>query len=154
MTVVLRRAEPADVDELVVLETAIFPDDAWSRRSFERELANPHCFYLVAVPDGERRPVLGYAGLLAAPPDGDIQTVALAPELRGRGLGRVLVLALLDEAERRGITAVFLEVRADNAVARALYASLGFEQLGVRPRYYRDGIDALTMRRAAPEPRA
>ncbi|HEY8591102.1 MAG TPA: ribosomal protein S18-alanine N-acetyltransferase [Naasia sp.] len=152
MTAVLRPAEPGDLDDMVALENAIFPDDAWSRQSFERELANPHCSYLVLVPEGEDRPVLGYGGLLASPPDGDIQTVALAEDLRGRGLGRVLVRALLDEAERKGVTSVFLEVRADNAVAQALYASMGFEALGVRPRYYKGGIDAVTMRRTAPEP--
>ncbi|MCU1438584.1 MAG: ribosomal protein alanine acetyltransferase [Naasia sp.] len=154
MTEVLRLAEAADVDELVALENAIFPEDAWSRGSFERELANPHACYLVLVPERRHRPVLGYAGLLASPPDGDIQTVALAEELRGRGLGRALVSALLDEAERRGVTALFLEVRADNPAAQSLYRSLGFEDVGLRRRYYRGGVDALTMRRVTPARRA
>ena len=54
---------------------------------------------------------------------------------------------LLDEADRRGVTQVFLEVRADNPPARGLYASLGFEEIAVRPHYYQpDDVDAVVMR--------
>ncbi len=54
---------------------------------------------------------------------------------------------LLAEASRRRVREVFLEVRADNPVAQALYASEGFAELGRRPRYYQpDGVDALVMR--------
>ena len=54
--------------------------------------------------------------------------------------------ALITAARRRHVAELFLEVRADNPIARALYDSLGFEQIGVRPRYYRDGVDAILMR--------
>jgi N6-L-threonylcarbamoyladenine synthase/ribosomal-protein-alanine N-acetyltransferase len=48
---------------------------------------------------------------------------------------------------------VFLEVRADNPGARALYESLGFAEIAVRPDYYQpDGVDAVIMRLADPEP--
>jgi ribosomal protein S18 acetylase RimI-like enzyme len=54
---------------------------------------------------------------------------------------------LLLEAKSRGAREVFLEVRADNPVARSLYDSLGFEQIAVRARYYQpDGVDAHIMR--------
>ena len=62
------------------------------------------------------------------------------------GLGRGLMHALITAARRRHVAELFLEVRADNPIARALYDSLGFEQIGVRPRYYRDGVDAVLMR--------
>ncbi len=55
--------------------------------------------------------------------------------------------ALLEEARRRQASEVFLEVRADNPQAQALYVSLGFEQIAVRSRYYQpDGVDAHIMR--------
>ncbi|WP_341872876.1 GNAT family N-acetyltransferase [Leucobacter insecticola] len=55
--------------------------------------------------------------------------------------------ALLDEAATRGVREVFLEVRADNPVAQSLYASLGFTEIGVRPRYYQpDNVDAFVMK--------
>ena len=96
--------------------------------------------------------LLGYAGLLAPKggEQGDVQTIAVAPAARGLGLGRGLMHALITEARRRGIAELFLEVRADNAIARSLYRSLGFEEIGVRPRYYRHGIDAVMMRLTVP----
>ena len=58
--------------------------------------------------------------------------------------------ALLEEAEARNATRVFLEVRADNPHAIALYASLGFEEIAVRPGYYQpEGVDAVIMKKGA-----
>ena len=96
--------------------------------------------------------LLGYAGLLAPKGggQGDVQTIAVAPAARGMGLGRGLMHALITESRRRGVSELFLEVRADNPIARSLYRSLGFEEIGVRPRYYRHGIDAVMMRLAVP----
>src|SRR5699024_8398814 len=90
--------------------------------------------------------VRGYAGLLAVGDAGDIQTIAVDPALRGQGHGRNLMLALAEEAARRGVRDVFLEVRADNEPARSLYRSLGFAEVGIRPGYYQpDGVDAIVM---------
>lgn len=143
----LRRATTDDLDAVMAIETATFPSDAWSRDGMLAELRGPHGYYLVARgPDGT---VDGYAGLLAprGAEQGDIQTVAVAERARRRGLGRALVLALVAEARRRGARELFLEVRADNPVAQALYAALGFERVGTRPRYYQpDDVDAVVMR--------
>ncbi|MDQ0576318.1 ribosomal protein S18-alanine N-acetyltransferase [Agromyces albus] len=108
-----------------------------------------------AAASPKRPPVglLGYAGLLApaGSGQGDIQTIAVAPAARGMGLGRGLMHALITQARRRHVAELFLEVRADNAIARALYASLGFRQIGVRRGYYQpDGVDAITMRLEVP----
>lgn len=152
MSRMLRRAGVTDLDAIMVLERATFTDDAWPEDAMRRELESPHTHYLVAVDDLAPHEVLAYAGLLAGTGsgEGDVQTIAVAPEHRGSGLGRVLMLALIDEARRRGADRLFLEVRADNPVARSLYASLGFAEVGVRPRYYRNGIDAVVMRLDVP----
>ena len=99
------------------------------------------------------RDALAYAGLLAprGSGQGDIQTIAVDTALRGRGVGRALMHALIDEARRRDVAELFLEVRADNPVARGLYESLGFEEIGVRRGYYQpDGVDAIAMRLQVP----
>lgn len=141
----LRAATAADLDAISAIETAVFEGDAWSRDVMAAELTGEHRAYLVL--EGEGGAILGYGGLLAVGSDGDIQTIALAPAARGAGHGRRMMNALLDEAERRSVREVFLEVRADNTVAHSLYLSLGFEQLGVRPRYYQpDDVDAIVMR--------
>lgn len=152
MSWMLRRAAAADLDAVMAIEISTFPDDAWSPETMAREVDGPHGYYLVA--QAEDGAIDGYAGLLAPERAGqaDIQTIAVTERARRRGLGRTLLLALVAEARRRGATEVFLEVRADNPGARALYESLGFTEIAVRPRYYPGGIDAVVMRLAVPEP--
>lgn len=145
----IRRATVDDLDAIMELETSTFTSDAWSRGTMRDELASVHGYYLVAEDAAAQHPLAGYAGLLAPAGSGqaDIQTIAVAPDARRHGLGRALVVALLDEARARAAEEVFLEVRADNPNARALYDSLGFTQIAVRPRYYQpDGVDAQIMR--------
>lgn len=152
MSAELRTATIEDLDAIMRLEDAVFPPDAWSRESMAGELSSPHTHYLVAVDPASPEELLGYAGL-AAPiggPQGDIQTIAVAEGARRQGLGRRIMHALIAEATRRGVTELFLEVRADNPSAQALYEQLGFERIAVRPRYYRGGIDAVIMRLGLP----
>ncbi len=120
MTWQLRRATEADLDAIMAIETAVFADDAWSPQNMRAELTGPHGYYLVAHPPGQER-IDAYAGLFAPnrTPTADIQTIAVAPEARRRGLGRVLMLQLIAEARRRGAREVFLEVRADNPDAQS-----------------------------------
>lgn len=151
MSWMLRPAREDDLTAIMAIESELFPTDAWSQATMAAEIAGRHGHYLVAESeDGE---IDGYAGLLAPRGSGqaDIQTIAVVPRARRRGLGRTLLRALLDEAQAREATEVFLEVRADNPGARALYAEFGFDEIAVRPRYYQpDGVDAVIMRLALP----
>jgi len=134
-----------DLDAVLSLEQELFGPSAWTAETFWSELAQPSRWY-VAARDGAGG-LLGYAGLMVTGTDGDVQTLAVAPAARGRGVGARLLRALLDEASARGATSVLLEVRADNAPALALYRRHGFEQIAVRRRYYQPGdVDALVMR--------
>ena len=150
MTWHLRRATAADLDPVMALEDAIYPDDAWSRQNMQAELENPHGYYLVAVDEADD--IAAYAGLLApmGTGQGDIQTITVAPEARRQGLARTLMRQLLNEARRRGAEELFLEVRVDNEPAQALYRELGFEVQNVRKGYYGKGVDALTMKLVVP----
>jgi [ribosomal protein S18]-alanine N-acetyltransferase len=144
----LRPATASDLDAIMAMESSIFAADAWSTDTMRAELADRHGYYLVAFATEPER-VTAYAGLHApiGEPQADIQTVAVAPDARRQGLGRILLERLVAEAAARGAAEVFLEVRADNPVARALYESLAFEAIAVRPRYYEpDGVDAIIMR--------
>jgi ribosomal-protein-alanine N-acetyltransferase len=84
--------------------------------------------------------------------EAELLTLAVAPEARRRGVAARLLAAFLDRAARAGASRAFLEVAADNAPARALYAAAGFAESGRRPRYYRhpDGsaVDALILARS------
>lgn len=155
MTWQLRRATAGDLDAIMAIENTVFDDDAWSAESMRAELADRHGYYLVAFPPADPGRVEAYAGLRAPlrEPQAEIQTIAVAEPARRQGLGRVLMQRMISEARERGANEVFLEVRADNPGAKAMYDSLGFEQIAVRPRYYKGGIDAIIMRLHVPEPR-
>ncbi|WP_345752759.1 ribosomal protein S18-alanine N-acetyltransferase [Microbacterium rhizophilus] len=142
----IRPATPDDLGGIMALERASFPTDAWSEPMMREELAAEHTRYYVDELAGR---VVGYAGLRALPGsrDADVQTIAVAEASRGRGRGRALLTTLLEDAAGRRVREVFLDVRADNPVAQALYASEGFAELGRRPGYYQpDDVDAVVMR--------
>ena len=155
MTYVLTRAELEDLPQMIELETQLFGSDAWSPELMVAEVSYPESYYLVAREDGASD-LCGYGGLRAARTDawqGDIQTLAVSPEHRRGGLGRTLLRALIAEASARGATEVFLEVRADNEAALALYGAEDFEAIDRRVGYYQpDGVDAIVMRREAQDP--
>lgn len=139
-------AEEIHVEQMMVLEETCFGRDAWTEESMRFELLADHTRYFVLL-EGEI--VRGYAGLSKLPvsSQGDIQTIAVDPSLRGQGFGRMLMERLLREARHLGASEVFLEVRADNPVAQKLYSTLGFEHIDTRKRYYQpDDIDAWIMR--------
>ena len=149
MTWQLRRANADDIPAIMELETGIFANDAWSASTMRQEIASRNCFYLVAFRPETPTQIDAYAGLLSpqGAKEADIQTIAVAEGARRGGLGRSLMLTLINEARERGAREVFLEVRADNPSAQSLYASLGFEQIAIRDNYYQpDGVDAIVMR--------
>jgi len=142
----LRIMTAADIEAVLPMEQELFGEESWSRQMLEGELAEqPRSrYYVVADDDGV---ITGYGGLLLAGAQADVLTLAVAADRWGRGTGSALLDALLAEAERRGCTQVFLEVRVDNARAQRLYSRYGFAKIGIRKGYYQpSGTDALVMR--------
>jgi ribosomal-protein-alanine N-acetyltransferase len=141
----IRPMTTADVPAVDELERNLFPFDAWPEQMFHDELAQTHTrYYLVAEePQGT---IVAYGGLMVIEPVADIQTIAVAPQWQGRGIGAELLRRLIAEAQSRSAEHVLLEVRSDNPTAQRLYRRFGFEQIHLRPRYYRDGADALVMK--------
>jgi len=149
MTWRLRTATVADLHHIMEIETSVFATDAWSEAAMRDELQSQNTHYVVATALGAPDVVQGYAGLMAPPgaTEADVQTLAVSPDIRRMGLGRALMHALIRAAREHGVRDVFLEVRADNAGAQALYRSLGFAGIGVRPGYYQpDDVDAIVMK--------
>ncbi len=142
----LRPMTEADLPAVMAIERATFPLDAWSEGMMRGELDDmPRSrHYVVALVDDE---IVGYAGLAAAADQADVQTIAVLQKHQGTGIGSAMLTELLAEAGRRGAREVFLEVRADNPRAQAVYRHFGFEEIGTRRRYYDDGTDAIMMRR-------
>lgn len=151
MTLTIRTATAADLPELLPIEQAVFGSNAWTRAQFADELAriDDTRWYAVAEADGD---VVGYGGQYLNAPDADVQTVAVAAGRQREGIGRALMLALIEHAWSAGCSRMFLEVHSGNAAALALYDALGFTRMGRRARYYPDGGDAVTMRLRRSEP--
>jgi ribosomal-protein-alanine N-acetyltransferase len=140
----IRPMTEVDVPAVDALEKALFPVDAWPTYMFYDELSQPDTrTYYVAV--DALGTVIGYAGVMCIPPIADVQTIAVVPVREGQGIGTALLATLIDQARAFAARDVLLEVRADNPRAQRLYRRFGFEQIHVRPRYYRDGADAVIM---------
>lgn len=135
------------IDALMTYEREMFGTEAWTRGGYRAELADTrHRTYVAAESaDGS---LLGWAGVRVIAEEAEILTVGVVPAARRRGIARALISALLESARTRGARTAYLEVRVDNEAARALYASEGFAELGVRPGYYDAGrVDAVVMSR-------
>jgi ribosomal-protein-alanine N-acetyltransferase len=130
----------ADTAPLAALHAACFKD-AWDAASLRTTLATPGAF---AFHDRD-----GFVVARVASDEAEILTLAVAPGARGKGLGRALLSAAIAEARRRDAEAIFLEVGSDNPAALALYAALGFANVGSRKGYY-GGRDAAVLRLSLP----
>ena len=141
--ITLRRMTLADATAVHAIEAATFAIP-WSLQSFEEEMTRNACArYLVAEDNGQ---VVGYAGAWMIFEEAHITNVAVEKNRRGQGIGRALMVALMQYAANLGVQYMTLEVRRSNLTAQALYQSLGFIQLSVRKHYYEDnGEDALLM---------
>jgi ribosomal-protein-alanine N-acetyltransferase len=144
--VTVRRMRWWDVEGVQALDAELFGPTAWSTAMFWSELAAGESRWYVVAETAAA--LAGYAGMLVTGSEADVQTIGVAPAMRGHGVGSLLLGAVTAEAVRRGATTMLLEVRADNEPAIALYTREGFERISVRRRYYQPGdIDAWIMRR-------
>jgi ribosomal-protein-alanine N-acetyltransferase len=145
----IRRMRWWDITAAVEIEQRAFPDDAWSAETFWSELAERTTRRYVVAEAGGR--LVGYAGIAVVGAEADLQTIAVADAARGAGLGRRLLAEVTAAAAAAGVRRMFLEVRADNPAAIALYRSAGWQETGRRRGYYRrsdaGGVDALVMTR-------
>ena len=131
-----------DIAQVHELEQRCFPRDTWSIEQFWTELAQPTRRYQVVASDDS---IIGYSGIFILAQDSDIQTLAVAEDQRGRGVGRQLLDAAIASAASAGARSMTLEVRADNHAAVTLYESHGFATISRRSSYYPDGSDALIL---------
>jgi len=120
----------------------------WSEKTLADFISDTeHHICLAAREGGPDSPtIIGYIGFQYVLDEGEVANVAVAPQYRGRGLGRALLMAVLDFCRSHGIRAVHLEVRTGNEHALSLYRKCGFVQSGRRSGYYADtGEDALLL---------
>ncbi len=112
----------------------------WTVDDLAASLATPTTLAWVVSQEGR---VVGHLLASSVLDEGEIFTLAVHPGAQRQGLARCLLVALAAAWDARGVVRRFLEVRADNAPAIALYARAGWTPMGVRRAYYADGTDAL-----------
>ena len=134
--------DAAHAAAVTALESQVMGSDAWNEALVADELPRGDRSWWAAY-EGET--LVGYAGGWIV--DGQVQIlkVGVDPAMRRRGIARGLLARVAADARDLGASSCSLEVRASNAGAQALYAALGLASLGVRPRYYSDGEDAVIM---------
>ena len=130
--ITIRRMKPEDVPEVYEIEKSLF-SVPWSEASF-REVTEKDLYVFFVASDLTR--ILGFAGMSVVDTEADITNVAVRKEEQRNGIGRALMKVLKAYARDHGIETVFLEVRASNDPAIALYESEGFRQVGQRKDYY------------------
>jgi ribosomal-protein-alanine N-acetyltransferase len=138
----LRPLRLADLDQVMKIERASF-SSPWSYRFFMEELKAPCAHSLLAEVEEH---VVGYIVYWILPHEVDVHNVAVERSYRRRGIGRLLLQSVIDEAEHDSLERVTLEVRKSNQPAQLLYERLGFTTRGIRKGYYSDnGEDAFIM---------
>lgn len=131
------------VRDVLAIEREVYPRP-WSAALFFSELSQKATRTYLVAHSGRR--LAGYGGLMCHLDEGHITTLAVDPEVQGRRVGSRILLALFDDARRRGMRTLALEVRVANWSAQRLYSWFGFRPVGVRRNYYAEtGEDALVM---------
>ena len=142
MGLVIKPLTEEYVDQVCILEEEAF-SMPWHKESFLEMIQNPNACYLVGILENE---VVASCGLRNIVGDGEITNVVTKGFWRGKGIGKQMLLQLLEEGSNMGVEAFTLEVRKSNHTAIGLYEKLGFVTEGIRKNFYEDPIeDALIM---------
>lgn len=132
----VRGVRPEDLDAVSALENVAY-EFPWSAGIFRDCLKAGYPCWVLLVDDV----FAGYGILSMGAGEAHLLNICVAPAQQGKGLGRRFLLRLLDVARWNAAERLFLEVRPSNPLAKQLYESVGFIEIGRRPRYYpaRDG---------------
>lgn len=135
-----------DIPEVLRLEREAFGQMAWHAEDFESAISSTCDFPLVIQAGADSIGLAGYAVLRIIAPEAEIENICVAPACRRSGVGETLMEEMLRLAAERGADRVFLEVRAHNEPAKALYLKKGFAESYRRRNYYQGPTeDAIIM---------
>lgn len=144
----IRRFSLSDLDRIIEIEQNSFTLDAFSEDVFKRWYRKCPDLFIVAEVAGV---IAGYTITCILPRKGDIVSIAVDPLYRSIGIGKALMNFTIDQLRANGIEVVELEVRPTNSGGIRFWESLGFFTIGTIPGFYRDGMEALHMRKLVQE---
>lgn len=138
----IERMQRSDVPRVMEIERQCFATP-WHESAYLTEILNRAAYYAVARLDDK---IVGYAGMWVIMDEAHITTIGVDPQYRRQKVGERVLIAMLDEAQRRGARRATLEVRESNQVAQRLYRKYGFVSAAIRRNYYSDnGENAVVM---------
>ena len=139
-----RYATIEDVEQIASIEEASMPNP-WKAPSYIEAIESDHAFIIVATDSNK---VAAFAVFYLTPPEAELPDIVVDKSYRGQGLGKELMSFAFTELASKNIDTVFLEVRESNTPARALYNTMGFEEIGKRKYFYSNPIeDAVCMKK-------
>lgn len=140
----IRNMTIEDIPAIVEIEKECF-SLPWSEKSFAESIVREDTIFLVCEEtDGT---LMGYIGMYVSFGEASITNVAVASQFRKKGCGKQLVIAAKTAAKEAGAEAILLEVRVSNEPAISLYKKQGFENLGIRKKFYEHPVeDAIIMK--------
>lgn len=142
-TIHLRTMMLEDIDQILIVEEACFAHP-WTRQAFENEMVNNRFATYFVAEDSDK--IVGYCGVWVILDEAHITNIGVLPEYRGNKIGETLLRKAMLFAKLKSAKQMSLEVRVSNDVAQNLYRKLGFQNGGIRKRYYTDNYeDALVM---------
>ena len=134
-----------DIDAVLAIDLITWPTESWPGHAFSRALTDPTWYCWVAEDSSSDPFILGYGLQHSADQVSHIANLCVHPYRRGCGVGGILLRHMVNQARRKNLAAVTLEVNASNDHAYKLYENHGFRITDVLPKYYRDGSDAYKM---------
>ena len=126
----LRTMQSSDVERIISIEQ-VSHSHPWNEKNFQSSIASGHQCWLLE----KQHIIVAYAITSTAADEAELLNITVAPDYQRQGLGSLLLNTLSDVFES-SIHTLFLEVRVSNSAAIALYHSLDFNEVGIRPNYY------------------
>jgi len=120
-----------DIDVVDTIERQIYPFP-WTRGSFLDSIAAGYDVRVLV----EDEQIIAYSVAMLIPDEIHLLNLTVALTRGRRGIGRWMLLKLIESAQAQGLNSMLLEVRPSNTAAQALYRTMGFEPIGLRRRYY------------------
>ena len=142
--IIIRRAGPDDLGAILRVEEGSFGDDAWPREQFLGYFAQTERSMFLVAAFNHR--IGGYLLTFLRSDYADVDSLAVLPGYRRKGIGKALMRRSIASLRRRGFETVYLNVREDNDAAIRLYENLGFRKIRKMTGYFEDGAAAFRMK--------
>jgi ribosomal-protein-alanine acetyltransferase len=134
----IRSANLDDIRAIEQIERSA--PSSWSQSLIISELHQSKAIQLVAF-KLPRDSIIGWCCARLPAPEAELLKITVIPHFRRSGAGSLLLHHLINSCDRAGCNEIFLEVREKNITARNFYKKVGFEQRGIRKKYYSEPAD-------------